>query len=159
MISLVRSSKSVRLLTCSTCLSKAFWAWSSRSLAASSADLVWCWSSSLNLLVWASSVEQRAVLGPLLAQGDERLVAGQHVDAVEHEGDVVEIEVLDLLPPELEELLGDQVEVGDGDHLDGRRLVVLLGFVLLRGVFLGGIGSLSADLSTGAGPVSRAARV
>jgi hypothetical protein len=38
----------------------------------------------------------------MLPQADEGVVAGQHVDAVEHEGDVVELEILD--PPLLRRL-------------------------------------------------------
>ena len=53
---------------------------------------------------------------PLPPQPHERLVTGQHVDAVQHERDVVEFQVLDLPPPQLEELLADQVEVGDRDR-------------------------------------------
>ena len=61
---------------------------------------------------------ERPVLEPPLAEGDERVVAGQDVDAVEDERHVVQFQVLDLLPAQLEELLGDHVEVGDGDRVD-----------------------------------------
>ena len=68
-----------------------------------------------------------------LAEADEGVVAGQHVDAVEHERDVVELQVLDPPPAQLEELLGDHVEVGDRDDVDvGRLGGGLLGRVLLR---------------------------
>ena len=80
----------------------------------------WHWSMN-SLRLWPRAAE-RPVLEPPLAEGDERVVAGQHVDAVEHERHVVEVEVLDLLPAELEELLGDHVEVGDRDRVDLGRL-------------------------------------
>ncbi len=51
-------------------------------------------------LAWSSSSMSVRCLGRFFRKADERLVAGQHVDAIEHEGDVVEIEVLDLLPPQ-----------------------------------------------------------
>ncbi len=96
----------------------------------------------LELLVedaWSGPRARSSVrcLGRFLPQADERLVAGQHVDAVEHERDVVEVEVLDLSPAQLEELLADQVEVGDRDHVDlgwrcGGFFVFLLVSVLLR---------------------------
>ncbi len=102
-----------------------FWASFIAFSASSSAFLVSSSSSSKNCLVWSSSRLERVVLGPLLAEADERIVAGQHVDAVEHEGDVIEVEVHLLVVAQLEELLADHVEVGDGDHVEVRAAWLL----------------------------------
>ena len=102
----------------STCLSNAFWAVVELLPGLVLGDL----GLVLELLVELAGLVlerlERVVLGPLLAEADERLVAGQHVHAVEHERDVVEVEVLGLVGADPEELLADHVEVGDGDHVE-----------------------------------------
>ncbi len=81
------------------------------------------------------------MLETTLAQGDEGVVARQHVDAVEHERHVVQVEVLDLLPTQLEELLGDHVEVRDRDRVQWRGLLLVR-----RGLVVLGLAAVGAAL-------------
>jgi hypothetical protein len=50
-------------------------------------------------------------------QLDERFVTDQHVDAVEEERHVVEVQVFETAPADLEELVRDEIEVGDEDDV------------------------------------------
>ena len=57
-----------------------------------------------------------------VAQSDEGLVTNQHVDAVEEEGHVVELEVSDTHSADIEELLGDEIQVTHHDQVDRKGL-------------------------------------
>jgi hypothetical protein len=85
------------------------------------------------------------VLHAAPAQLDERLVAHQHVDAVQDERDVVEVQVLHPTPADLEELVRDEIQVGDEDDVGARGVTV--GRVLARDV--------RGDGVVGAGGVAR----
>ena len=61
---------------------------------------------------------QRAVLAAALAESDERLIPGELVDSVEQERNVVEIQVLDASPAQLEELFAHHVDIGDDNRVD-----------------------------------------
>jgi hypothetical protein len=75
----------------------------------------------LGLLV---DLVEAAVLGLAAAQLDQAGVAGEGIDGVEQEGDVVEADVVDAVAVEVaaalvedEELVAEEVEVGDDDHV------------------------------------------
>ena len=96
MKSLVRSSMSLRVSSSFTLRSRLFCAFSSSSLAACSAAFSSASRCSSMRLGLPLEDFQGAIPGPVAAKLDEILVARQDVDAVEDEGDVVEVEPLGL---------------------------------------------------------------
>ena len=165
MICRVCASMSLRPCSSATRSFRRCWA----SVSAVSASASACCSSAvrcaMNSPVCALDPFQGPVAGAPAAQIDERVLAEQRVHRVQEERDVVEVQTARRLLADLEELLADEIEIGDDDDVDvagcrrlGSRVGCRLGLGRCRLVRCGLLGLLGR-LRSGVRPFSRGSRL
>ena len=107
----------------------------------------------MKLRVWFSTrASVRGARGG--CEGDERLVSHERVHRVQEERHVVEVQVARSHTPNIEELLGNEIDIGDDDDVErlGRAWLGILGFALalVLATIIGRLGILGFPLAIAA---------